>query len=325
MENLSNVVSFAKLRGSWGSIGDQSVSNALYVPTMGSVVQNSWLDGSGTQFYQIGTPGAVSTEITWQDIEQWNLGVDLNFFNKFGVVFEWYERTTRNMLIPGESLGNFGTLQTRGWELSLDFSHTFENGLHLTANTNLADAISITTKGADWKDPWENRSIGTTFSTGRRYGDIYGYVTDRLFQKEDFVYDADGNFVPVTIIHAGKGTNGDPGDRVVIGNSMPRYEYGFRIGADWKGFDLGLFFQGIGKREIWGDGQLAIPGYHVKDGAMPQAIAGDFWKEDRTDAFYPRAWNLGIAAGAAAEGYAATDSLPFGYVLFQSQEYYLWL
>jgi TonB-linked SusC/RagA family outer membrane protein len=359
MENLSNVVSFAKLRGSWGSIGDQSVSNALYVPTMGSVVQNSWLDGSGTQFYQIGTPGAVSTEITWQDIEQWNLGVDLNFFNKFGVVFEWYERTTRNMLIPGESLpatfgasaplGNFGTLQTRGWELSLDFSHTFENGLHLTANTNLADAISITTKGADWKDPWENRSIGTTFSTGRRYGDIYGYVTDRLFQKEDFVYDADGNFVPVTIIHEGsakvtnqlaganpvyqtyfedgnimkmspgdvkfvdvngdgyitpgKGTNGDPGDRVVIGNSMPRYEYGFRIGADWKGFDLGLFFQGIGKREIWGDGQLAIPGYHVKDGAMPQAIAGDFWKEDRTDAFYPRAWNLGIAAGAAAEGY----------------------
>jgi hypothetical protein len=104
-------------------------------------------------------------------------------------------------------------------------------------------------------------------------------------------------------ITPGKGTNGDPGDRVVIGNSMPRYEYGFRIGADWKGFDLGLFFQGIGKREIWGDGQLAIPGYHVKDGAMPQAIAGDFWKEDRTDAFYPRAWNLGIAAGAAAEGY----------------------
>src|SRR5690606_14859643 len=99
MESVSSVLSFAKLRASWGSIGDQSVSNSLYVPTMGKPTQNAWLDGSGTQFYQVGTPGAVSTEISWQDIEQWNLGADLNFFNKLGVVFEWYERTTRNMLI----------------------------------------------------------------------------------------------------------------------------------------------------------------------------------------------------------------------------------
>src|SRR5690606_12537766 len=97
----------------------------------------------------------------------------------------------------------------------------------------------------------------------------------------------------------GDNTNGNPGDRVVIGNSTPRYEYGFRLGADWKGIDVGVFLQGVGKREIWGAGQLAIPGFHVKDGAMPQAIAGDFWKEDRTDAFYPRAWNL----GGANEGY----------------------
>jgi hypothetical protein len=43
---------------------------------------------------------------------------------------------------------------------------------------------------------------------------------------------------------------------------------------------------------MWGSGQLAIPGYFAKEGAMPQAIAGNYWREDRTDAFYPRAWNL---------------------------------
>src|SRR5690606_14005948 len=176
--------------------------------------------------------------------------------------------------------------------------------------------------------------------TGRRYGDVYGFVTDRLFQKEDFVYDADGNFVQTDIIYngtskttnvlagdnpvyqtyfedgnqtllispgdvkfvdingdgyidAGKGTNGDPGDRVVIGNTTPRYQYGFRLGGEFKGIDLSIFFQGVGERKIWGDGQLAIPGYFAKEGAMPQAIAGDYWKPDRTDAFYPRAWNLG--------------------------------
>src|SRR5690606_5228044 len=69
------------------------------------------------------------------------------------------------------------------------------------------------------------------------------------------------------------------------------------------GFDLGMFFQGIGKREAWGDGHLAIAGYHVKDGAMPQAIAGNYWRPDRTDAFYPRAWSLGLTAGSAPEGW----------------------
>ena len=45
--------------------------------------------------------------------------------------------------------------------------------------------------------------------------------------------------------------------------------------------------QGVGKREVWGDGFLAIPGYYSANGAMPQAFAGDFWREDRTNAFYP--------------------------------------
>ena len=100
-------------------------------------------------------------------------------------------------------------------------------------------------------------------------------------------------------IDAGTGTNGNPGDRVVIGNTTPRYQYGFRVGADYKGFDLAVFFQGVGERKIWGSGQLAIPGFSAKEGAMPQAIASNYWKPDRTDAFYPRAWDL----GGSNEGY----------------------
>ena len=82
-------------------------------------------------------------------------------------------------------------------------------------------------------------------------------------------------------------------DGVVIGNVLPRYEYGMRVALDYKSFDIAISGQGVGKRSIWGAGQLAIPGFHVKDGAMPQAIAADYWREDHTDAFYPRAWNLG--------------------------------
>jgi TonB-linked SusC/RagA family outer membrane protein len=350
MAGLDPILSFAKVRASWGIIGDQSVPNSLYLATM-DITKNSWLSSGSDQFFQLGTPRPISAGISWQDIESRNIGVDLRFFNnKLGLVLEWFQRDTKNMIIPGESLpatyganapqGNFGNLRTRGWEVALDFSHRFDNGLRISLNANVADAITDITKGPDWATPYENRRVDDTYATGKRYGDIYGYVTDRLYQKDDFLYDEEGNFLQTTIIYEGvakqtnmlagnnpvyqtyfedgnqillispgdvkfvdvdgdgyitpgKNTFGDPGDRVVIGNSTPRYEYGFRFGADYKFFDFSLFMQGVGKRSIWGSGQLAIPGYHAKDGAMPQAIAGDFWKKDRTDAFYPRAWNLG--------------------------------
>lgn len=348
MKDIASTVSFAKLRGSWGSIGDQSMPNDLYIPTM-SIGKNSWLSSNGDQYFQLGTPKAISANISWQDIEHLNVGADLRFFNnKLGVTAEWFQRKTKNMLIAGDFLPdtygssaplvNEGHLRTRGWELALDYAHQFDNGLRLTFNANVADAVTFVTKGADFRTPWADRSLGTSFSTGRRYGDVYGFVTDRLFQKDDFVYDANGNFTQTDIIFngtskrtnvlagdnpvyqtyfedgnqtllispgdvkfvdvngdgyidAGTSTNGDAGDRVVIGNTTPRYEFGFRFGAEFKGFDLSVFLQGVGKRSIWGDGQLAIPGYFSKEGAMPQAIAGDYWREDRTNAFYPRAWN----------------------------------
>lgn len=350
MEPLQSILSFAKLRASWGSIGDQSVSNALYLAMM-DIEKNNWLTADGKQYFQMGTPNPISAGITWQDIETLNLGMDLRFLNnKLGFVLEWYQRDTKNMIIAGEAVpatygagapqGNYGNLRTRGWEIAADFNHRFDNGIGISVNANVYDAITTITKAADWNIDPENRLIHNTFVTGKRYGDIYGYVTDRLYQKEDFVHDAEGNIQQTTIIWEGtakrtnqlagnnpvyqtyfedgnqtlliapgdvkfvdvngdgyitpgKNTYGDPGDQVVIGNSTPRFEYGVRLGADYKGFDASVFFQGVGKRKIWGAGQLAIPGWHVKDGAMPQAIAGNFWKKDRTDAFYPRAWNLG--------------------------------
>ncbi|MFC3200108.1 SusC/RagA family TonB-linked outer membrane protein [Parapedobacter deserti] len=81
------------------------------------------------------------------------------------------------------------------------------------------------------------------------------------------------------------------GDLEIIGNSTPRHEYGFRLGADFKGFDFSVFFQGIGSRQVWGQGFLAIPGFHASDGAMPAAIVDNYWTPENTGAFYPAAYN----------------------------------
>ena len=354
MEWSKPVLSSFKFRGSWGTIGDQTVSNTLYVPTI-SQSQQSWLDPSGNKIMGTGTPAAVDGNITWQDITTLDFGFDARFFNgDLGLTFDWFQRDTKNMIVPSEGAsltygtgapkGNFGSLRTRGWEVAMDYNHRFENGLALNAMFTLSDAqTEVTAYGS-------TKAVSDWY-VGKTYGEIWGYRTDRLYQKSDFVYEGDqivqvwakdGKYVadyvagqpsPVSgakqmnklsdpngiyqdyfesgTFHFGPGDpkfkdlNGDGdirpgsneidnhGDREVIGNSTPRYEWGFRLGAEWHGFDASIFFQGVGSRKIWGSGFLAIPGYNTGDGAMPQAIAGDYWREDNTDAFWPAAQNMG--------------------------------
>ena len=335
MQWATNVLSSMKIRGSWGSIGDQTVANSLYIPTM-SGGTNAWLLGSA-RMYQFGTPAAVSNSITWQNITTLDIGLDMRLFRKLGLTFDWFQRDTENMIVPAEGVphtygtsapkSNYGSLRTTGFEIQLDYNHRFNNGLSVNLTASLSDASTKVTK-------YGNTKSVTDYYVGKTIGEIWGYVTDRLYQKEDFVYN---NGVLVTEVIGGSTMNklSDPngatqeriqgtgsfrfgpgdvkfkdldgdgkitpganlydnsGDRKIIGNNTPRYEYSFRVGLNYKGFDASVFMQGIGKREIWGDGSLAIPGYHSADGAIPQAFAGNFWREDRTDARYPAPLALG--------------------------------
>lgn len=349
MESTRAWLDLIKFRGSWGSIGDQTVPNSLYIPTM-STGQSTWIGSDGTRVNYVGTPTAVSAAITWQDITTLDFGLDARFFNnRFGLVFDWYRRDTENMIVPAEGVpltfgtgaprSNYGSLRTEGWEIAVDFNHRFDNGLGINFRGNISDAVSTIT------------AYGTTqgvnsYYVGKTFGEIWGYRTDRLYQKDDFELDANGDPIQITLTeaesikYAGRkayklkpGPNGekpvyqaflqnspdfffgpgdvkfvdlngdgeldngnslldDHGDLEVIGNETPRYQYGLRLGADFKGFDFAIFFQGVGSRQMWGGGNLAIPGFHTSDGAMPAAIADDYWTEDNTDAYYPAAYNM---------------------------------
>ena len=346
MDWSKSVLSALKLRGSWGTIGDQTVPNSLYIPTMtGS--QSSWII-SGAKLYQFGTPAAVSATVTWQDITTLDYGFDARFLNSsLGFSLDWYRRDTKNMIVPQEGLpttfgtgapqSNFGSLQTDGIELQLDYNHQFKNGFGINFVATFSNSTTKITKYGS------TNSIDSWY-VGKTYGEIWGYETDRLYQKDDFAYDVNNNLIKVQVtdphgviytvyqlsdanaptqgklqagnfyfgpgdvkfkdlngdgvIDAGsrliKDADGNPdyGDLKKIGNSTPRFLYSFRTDLNYKGFDLSVFIQGVGKREIWGNGFLAIPGYNSADGAMPQAIAGNFWREDRPNAFYPAPYNL---------------------------------
>lgn len=351
MEWAKPTLSSLKVRGSWGVIGDQTVSNTLYVPNLGGITQSSWLDESGNKINYVHSPTAVATDVTWQNISTLDFGLDARFFNsELGVTFDWYQRDTKNMIVPAEGVaaaygttapkGNYGNLRTKGWELSVDYNHRFANGIGFNATFTLSDAITKVTEygSATSIDGWYN---------GKTYGEIWGYRTDRLYQKDDFNYDGSGNLVTVTLdsshgdkntgktVNQLKGDNpvyqgylqsgsfkygpgdvkfkdvdgdgqitdgsrsvNDHGDLEVIGNTTPRYEYGLRLGADYKGVDFSVFMQGVAKRDMWGSSSTTLPGFNTADGAIASRFCKDYWTENNTNAFYPRAWNMGNSVNA---------------------------
>ncbi len=336
MDFVKPVMSFFKIRGSWGSIGNQAVGGNRFLSVMSSS-SSGWLIGQN--MLTVSTPGLVSPSLSWEKVTTLDIGADAKFFgNKVGLTFDWYRRTTSGMITAGltvpSTLGtsaparNFGDLQTTGWELQLDWNHSFSNGLNFNVTGVLSDFQEKLTKFGS-----NATGLITANYEGRVLGEIWGYETDRFFTEDDFVKDANGNFVmqggkyvlnrgiptqtrwetaafwygPGDIkykdlngdgkIDIGSNTITDPGDQRVIGNSTPRYQYGIRLGADFKGFDINLFIQGVGSRQLWANGPVFLPGYRAGEGFYEHQL--DYWTPENRNAFYPRPTNHADIAATA--------------------------
>ncbi len=297
-KKLRDVVSNGKLRASFGEIGNEAVGDYMFESLITQVASDKvhWVDGNqenANKLPMFNTPNLVEPILTWERIRTTDIGLDLGFLNnELNVGFDWYQRENTDMLAPSQVLPqvlgtdapmtNAGTLRTRGWELTLDWHHRFGE-FNVYANFNLADSKTVVTK-------WESKSklLNQNYS-GKTYGDIWGFETDRYFEESDFTgQNANGtwNYAPGIasqkgleqgsfhygpgdvkfkdldengVIDGGQGTADDHGDLKVIGNFLPRFEYSFHIGGAWRGFDLDLFFQGVGKRDVWTISSLNFP------------------------------------------------------------------
>lgn len=300
-EKLKDIVSNGKLRFSYGQIGNEAVGSYMFLSTVDQRSQSyvNWIQ-NGQKITEYLMPSIVPSSLTWERVETTDIGLDLSFLKgdlNFG--FDWYQRDTKDMLGPAQELpavlgttapySNNGTLRTRGWELSLGYNHRFGD-VNFYAMFNLSDAR---TKIQKWNNPagtiYTYNPANSNYTEGQYYGDIWGFETDRYFEKSDFTgKNADGSWIyaqgvadqtglqsgsfvygPGDVkfkdlngdgkIDGGKGTVDDHGDLKVIGNALPRFEYSLRLGAAWKGFDLDIFFQGVGQRKMWSTGSLFLP------------------------------------------------------------------
>ncbi|MDD5817609.1 MAG: TonB-dependent receptor [bacterium] len=268
----------------------------------------NWLNSSNSKVNEFDMPDWVSSSLTWERIKTIDVGLDLGILNdQITVGFDWFQRTTNDMFAPGKALPpsvgastpttNSGSLRTRGWELNINWRKQINKDLGLYANFSIGDSKSVVTK-------WDNdKNIGHPLDRayayeGEVWGDIWGFETERYFTEADFAgKNADGSWIyapgvadqtglqtqtfvygPGDIkfkdlngdgkIDGGKGTEEDHGDLKVIGNCLPRYEYSFHIGGTYKGFDLDLFFQGVGKRDMWTQSAFVFPEMREADLAI---------------------------------------------------------
>ena len=331
-----DIVNNLKLRASFGSLGNQNVSDYSYMRTISQQAFSAFTFGEGsTNAKYSGISAPNSSELTWETTQQYNVGLDASLFNgRLDFTAEAYIRDTKNMLVQGNALPsvygadapkeNSADLRTRGYEISVGWRDSFKlagKPFNYSVRASLSDYDSHITRYANNPDKRLN-----DYYVGQRIGDVWGFVVDGLFKTDEEAKDYQANvcdaltyvgtnrmqggflagdlrYVDLDNDHSGEGginkitlgknTADDPGDRKILGNSLPSMQYGFNLAFDWMGFDVSAFFQGTGTHYWYPAGMnIAFWGsysYAYCAAFMPRDFIKTVWSEDNPDAYFPRA------------------------------------
>ncbi|WP_129697163.1 SusC/RagA family TonB-linked outer membrane protein [Parabacteroides goldsteinii] len=327
-EPISNIINTLKPRVSWGMLGNQNTDSYYPFYLTQSVTANggNWLMNGGKPT-TAGVPGMVSSTLTWEKIYNTNIGIDLGMLdNRLNATAEYFIRRTKDMVGPAAEVGailgtslpntNNAELKNKGWEIQLNWRDQIGK-VNYNAGFNLSDyrAKVISYPNAS-KALWDADG-NTLYYDGMTIGEIWGYETEGIAKSDeqmtewlanndqskigsawgagDIMYrDLNGD----KVVDSGNSTAIDHGDLKVIGNSTPRFRFGLSLGADWKGFDIQMFFQGVMKRDIW----LGGPMFWGADGGEWQSVGFsehlDYFRPENTasvfganlDSYYPKAY-----------------------------------
>lgn len=323
-----------KIRASWGRLGSQPDSEYPYQSVFST--SEGYFLFDGTRYPTgINTPSLINPNLTWEKSTTKNLGFDFTFLqSRLTFTADIFERKVTDILIPGGKdypaligdddlpFENAGILKTTGFELQAKWSDKLANGFRYSVGVALSDDKA---KVVSYPSNPTNKIGDGVLYKGYTVGDIWGYVTGGILQEGDFdgvgangkplyhgPYFKGGQAYPGYIwyqdldhdgvITTGLNTVDDPGDRKVIGNNAPRYRYNITANFQYKGFDLDLMFQGVGKRDYW----LSSTSSYWGNGAGSWEVYNNSWTPERTDAKFPM---YGSGTGSYAQtGYLLAAS-----------------
>jgi TonB-linked SusC/RagA family outer membrane protein len=307
-----------KFRASYGGLGDLSyfLNNGSYYPYLANLGTNAptstgwFFSPNGTRQPSVSAPTSLpSPTLTWAKPSMLDLGVDVDFLKQFSATFDWYRRKITDQFGPSAEypapLGiappteNNATSETTGFDLTVTWKHRF-GSVNVNARALVSSyhgkIISYTGNPTDLLTDWYN---------GEKMGAIWGFRTVGKFQSQQQVSTApvqtaiSANWYPGDIQYAdlnhdgkidfGNNTVQNPGDQTIIGNTTPKYTYGFNAGASWKGFDLFVFIQGSSRTDysppssnnlFWG-----ITGEY---GSTLMTTQADRWTAANPNGYFPR-------------------------------------
>jgi TonB-linked SusC/RagA family outer membrane protein len=315
-----------KLRASLGTLGNQNISDYyayMRLVTIKDFAGYSFNEGTTMGKYA-SLDAPLASDLTWERTEQWDLGLDLTMFNnRLNFTADVYIRDTKDMLLPGkmlpstygasEPLENAADLRTKGYEIAASWRDQFllaGKPFEYSVGFNLSDYKSTITK---YDNP--EKSLSMDYYEGMEIGEIWGFTTDGFFatdeeakayaQEVDLSYqtsrltggwlagdlkfldtDGDGKW------GIGANTVDKPGDRKILGNSLPSFSYGINASIKWMGFDASIFFQGTGNHYWYPNAQM-MPFWGPYSYSYVSFLEPNFldkvWAEDNTDSYFPRA------------------------------------
>lgn len=251
--HLPKEIKLLKLRGGWGKLGNNTLGVYAWENTVNPFA--GYIFGGSLQ------PGSAVTtikdpDVKWETTESSNVALEMNISNKFDFTAEYYVKKSYDLLAqvpipyssggyPNSILTNAADVKNSGWEFSLgykEYSKEFKFGI----NTNLGLLDNKVLK----LGPDNNPIYGVAAKTevGRSIGEIYGWVSEGLFQNTTEVQ----NHATQVGAQPGdvkfKDLNGDgiidDNDRTYLGRSIPKFTYGFNFNASYKKFDFSMFWQG---------------------------------------------------------------------------------
>ena len=266
-DNIStDILSFLKVRGSWGRNGNINVlNNYQYSTTIDLNSQWYQTDPSNGSNVEYGSaPNSEklpNPDLKWETSEQVDLGLDARFLNSrltFGL--DWYKKTTKDLLVQIEPLPevgvkhgwiNAGKVENKGLEMELGWKDKIGKDFHYSINANVSTLKNEVKEMPEALDHLEgqgggvsglNYKVHTRFNAGEPIWYFYGYrYAGPDANGKPTYYAADG-----TITSEPTET-----DRAKIGSAIPKALYGFTINLEYKGFDLSIFGTGSAGNDIF--------------------------------------------------------------------------
>ena len=346
MKNL-NLFDDLKVRASYGEMGNQSGIGLYDYIQLISLSSDYYPFGGGTKGQMAKSGNIVSTSRTWETIQTTNIGLDFaTLKNRLYGSFDYFWKENKNMLIPKtypSMLGadapstNSGHLSIRGWEVALGWRDQI-NDFSYSVRFNLSDARNqvVERVGSNLIKLGLNET-----PTDYPLNSFFGYEFDGIIQNEQELKDYIARFpnggIPgdlsvgdakykdldgdgkLSVLGDGKEGSGDV---KYLGDKNPRYNFGMNLSAAYKGFDFSAFIQGVGRRNMFLEGEASKPMAE----AWFQSAAywyGKTWTAERTDAQYPaitstskRGYNYYYSTNTKHNvGYARLKNLQLGYTI----------